>query len=215
MRHSSSSPLTATPSWTVKMSASSPTIVIPVSGTGGRLPSPPRQQQQQQQRPGVDSVVSTNQNQYPTAKAVSLSVANLPQQTAAIPLIIGQQNVVSGGVGASVSISAAPAKYGYHPVAQQPQTTATLLNSINPAAVMGGGGSGNGFQLSNCGPGGITRIVDSSGNILHLPSGTAAAAVNSNSGTTFSTLLRVNGNGSVDNVLGEYRRGSVGARDKE
>lgn len=162
----------------------------------------------------VSSVVSTNQGQYPTAKAVSLSVANLPQQTAAIPLIIGQQQQQqqSGQVG-SVSINATNIKYGggggFQHAHHQPTTTTTLLNSINQATVLGGGvgvGPGNGFQLattttlgsSNSAPGtvptitgGITRIVDSSGNILHLPSGTAASA------TTYSTLVRVNGNGSV------------------
>lgn len=164
-------------------------------------------------------VVSTNQSQYPTAKAVSLSVANLPQQTAAIPLIIGQQQQQhhqQHPSGSGISISASPA-YGYaaHHHQQQHQPTATLLSSINQAAVL----SSNGFQLTTAaagssasggasvvgGPGsvpaitaGITRIVDSAGNILHLPSGTAAAAVNSGSGTTFSTLVRVNGNGSVD-----------------
>lgn len=162
---------------------------------------------------GSGQVVMTNQGQYPSAKAVSLSVANLPQQTAAIPLIIGPQGAGSGASSGGVSISAST-KYGSYQQQQPP--TATLFNSINQAAVLSGAG-GSGFQLGtsnggsgSAGPGGsmptitggITRIVDSSGNILHLPSGTAAAAVNSGSATTFSTLVRVNGNGSGDNVTG-------------
>lgn len=207
-RQSDVSP-SAAPSWAVKMSATSPTIILPASTTtpGGLSPQTPGQQPGHgRQRGSVDGmgqvVVSTNQSQYPTAKAVSLSVANLPQQTAAIPLVIGQQQSVGAS---SVSISAST-KYGY----QQP--TATLLNSINQTAVLSSGG--NGFQLTasshSSGAGsvqtyngtGITRIVDSSGNILHLPSGTAAAAVNSNSSTTYSTMVRVSGNGSVDNSTG-------------
>lgn len=220
-RHSATAPGPA-PAWTVKMSAGSPTTIVMPQGTttgaGGMSPQTPVTSNGRARAPGdgqVSSVVSTNQGQYPTAKAVSLSVANLPQQTAAIPLIIGQQQQ-SGQVG-SVSISATNTKYGgggFQHAHHQPTTTTTLLNSINQAAVLGGGGGvgvgpGNGFQLatttttlgsshSNGAPGtvptitgGITRIVDSSGNILHLPSGTAASA------TTYSTLVRVNGNGSV------------------
>lgn len=229
-RQSASSPPTTTaPSWAVKMCSGSPTIVMQVPAAGGGLsPHTPVQSNGRGQRVSVEvtgssnssssnigQVVSTNQSQYPTAKAVSLSVANLPQQTAAIPLIIGQQQQQQPpqptssniGGGASLSISAAT-KYGYHHYQQQQQqhlATTSLLNSINQAAVL----SGNGFPLT--GPtsssssssgtsgvqtitGGITRIVDSSGNILHLPSGTAAAAVNSNGATTYSTLVRVNGN---------------------
>lgn len=154
---------------------------------------------------GPGQVVSTNQSQYPTAKAVSLSVANLPQQTAAIPLIIGGQHQGGGGVGAGgncgLSISAST-KYR-----QQQQPTTTLLNSINQTATVLG--PGNGIQLTNTGVGsggvgGITRIVhNGSGNILHLPSGTAAAAVNNSNGSAATTYsVRVNGNGSVDNMTG-------------
>lgn len=135
-----------------------------------------------------------------------MSVANLPQQTAAIPLIIGQPSIPSNG-GGGVNISASK-KYGYpHP---QQQTTAALVNNITSAGVVGGVATGNGFQLGSVSniSGGITRIVDSSGHILHLPSGTAAA-VNSNGGTTFSTLLRVNGNGRVENVKGKSTRISL------
>lgn len=159
-------------------------------------------------------VVSTNQSQYPTAKAVSLSVANLPQQTTAIPLIIGQpqqQQQLATGLGSSSVTINASTKYG----------TTTVMGHTT---VLGPGGSGGGMlgvaaaaagQTNNHhGPtisGGITRIVDSAGNILHLPSGTAAAAVNSGSvggggvaGAQYSTLMRVKGNGSVmENVTGE------------
>lgn len=200
-------------SWSVKMSSSSPTMNFPNvtagGGGGGGVPSPQTMGNGGRQRTSLDSnagagqVVSTNQGQYPTAKAVSLSVANLPQQTAAIPLIIGGQHQSGGGVGAGggVSISAST-KYR-----QQQQPTTTLLNSINQTASVLG--PGNGIQLTTTGVGsggvgGITRIVhNGSGNILHLPSGTAAAAVNNSNGsaaTTYSTLVRVNGN--VDNMTG-------------
>lgn len=165
----------ATTSWSVKMSTGSSPVVMSVPDGDLSIRAPVNVT--------TGQVVSTNQSQHPTAKAVSLSVANLPQQTAAIPLVIGQsQNIeVSGEAGSNLGLGT-PIKYSQ-------QQHSPVLMSV-PCTT--------GLTMTTCGPPPpATHIIhNSSGHIIHLPSGTTTAVSSGTGAATFSRrMVRVNGKG--------------------